>query len=193
LNRPNYQISVLIILTVTTALCSLDQTADASPKINQDLNRNNADAAMPSFYDIDLADGALNVSIDPRDKIPPYDLIIKILIKRSALPNGTWSSTQLQFSPLGKTQTIGGQVTCTNKPTPSISLETLQSTFRLRMRSNNNFGSAFDWRLYPGQYRANLRLFSEPDCNRRVSTASVSKVITVKEVSNKTQSLQNPF
>ena len=148
---------------------------------------------MPSFYDIDLGDDALNVSIDPRDKIPPYDLLVNILIKRSALANGNWASTQLQFSPLGKTQTIGGQVTCTNKPTPSISLEALQSTFRLRMRSNNNFGSAFDWRLYPGQYRANLKLFSEPDCNRRVSKASLSKVITVKEASNKTQSLQNPF
>jgi hypothetical protein len=114
---------------------------------------------------IDSSGLLINVEIDPRDTTDPFDLIIEAQIGSEEIFEA-WASTRLEF--LASTTlapAIGGEKRCSQQPKPSFNAsENITRFKKLRLRSNNEYGADFDWRLFEGDYAALITLHTKTDC-----------------------------
>lgn len=108
----------------------------------------------------------VNISRDPSDKYPPFDLSIQIEVQYLGSSDLTWGSTELTF-PSKQTKAIGGASTCSNRPSPAFKLSPANTNLSYRLRSSNIYKVDFDWRLFEGRHKPRLRLYSKQNCQEK--------------------------
>ena len=107
----------------------------------------------------------INITRDPNDNYPPFDLRIQIDVQYLGSSELTWGSTELTF-PSKQPKAIGGSSTCTNRPIPALKLNPVNTKLSYRLRSSNTYKMDFDWRLFEGRHQPLLRLFTGQNCRK---------------------------
>ena len=102
------------------------------------------------------------VSRAPEDIVPPYDFMVTLGLQLSNSNAWEWKSTRLDIR--RDKEVVGGSKRCSESPRPDIKWLQSVSQHKAWFKSDNQWGSDFDWRLFEGDHEFTIYLFSEPNC-----------------------------